>query len=196
MMESQRQTHSGGGGFTLRSSMGRGLPMLLIPIIVLILILFSGNFYFLEYFHVVVGSAWTGMDLVMGLFFAFIMRGLSNIERAEVSKRLIPMMLFFMPSIATTTITAGIYLAAGLGIDFFSIYFIITAIIALILTVQGLLIFLPNELRIYSEILRGSRNVEKIVRLTMFNLKLSLSQVVLQIVIIVFMAHFATGGSL
>lgn len=193
MMDFQSRSDLPAGNFTIRSSMGRGLPMLIIPILILVIIIFSGNFYFLEYFHVVVGSAWTGMDLVMGLFFAFIMRGLTNIERAEVSKRLIPTMLFFMPSVATTTITAGVYLALSLGIDLFSLYFIFTAAIALVLTVQGLLIFLPNELRIYSEILKGSRNIEKIVRLTMFNLKLSLSQLVLQIVIIVFMAHFATG---
>lgn len=193
MMDTQHKSGSSAENFTIRSSMGRGLPMLIIPIVILVIIILSRNFYFLEYFHVVVGSAWTGMDLVMGLFFAFIMRGLTNIERAEVSKRLIPTMLFFMPSIATTTITAGVYLALSLGIDLLSLYFIFTAAIALVLTVQGLLIFLPNELRIYSEILKGSRNIEKIVRLTMFNLKLSLSQLVLQIVIIVFMAHFATG---
>lgn len=182
--------------FSIRNSLSKGLPMLLIPPIVLGIILASRSFYFLEYFHVISGSAWTGIDLVMGIFFSYIMVGMNNHERVEVSKRLTPMMLFFMPSISTTTVTAGIYLAMNLKISFFSPYFIVVAVIALILTIQGLLIFLPNELRVYFELLRGGQNREKIVRLTMFNLRLSLVQLILQIVIILFMAHFATGFAL
>ena len=154
------------------------------------------NFYFLEYFHVLAGSAWTGMDLVMGLFFAFVMKGLSNPERLEVSKRLIPTMLFFMPSIASVTVTAGLYTAGSLNISIYSPYFIATGIIVLILIIQGFALFLPNELRIFLEIIHGGKNVEKIVSLTMLNLKLSLSQLVFQIAIIIVMAHFATGYAL
>ncbi|MGC8514904.1 MAG: hypothetical protein ACP5OC_02060 [Thermoplasmata archaeon] len=176
--------------------MRRGIPMLLVPIILLLAVIFSGDFYYLEYFHVITGSAWTGMDLVMGLFFAFVMRGLSNTERVEVSKRLIPTMLFFMPSIASVTVTAGIYTAMHLQIAFSSPYFIATGIIVLILIAQGFALFLPNELRIYLELLRGGKDVGKIVRLTMFNLKLSLSQLVFQIAVIVLMAHFTTGYAL
>ncbi len=182
--------------FGLRNSLQRGLPMLLTPIIILAVILISGNFYFLEYFHVIAGSAWTGMDLVMGLFFAFVMRGISNPQKAEVSKRLIPSMLFFMPAIATATVTAGLYTAFSLGIQVNSPFFIAAGIIVLILVAQGFGIFLPNELRIYFELLRGGKDIEKIVRLTMLNMKLSLSQLVFQIAIIVIMARFATGYSI
>ena len=177
----------------LKSTLPKGLILLLTPIIILIGILISGNFYLLEYFHVLSGSAWTGMDLIMGIFFAYIMRGLRNDERAEVSKRLIPVMLFFMPAIATTTITAGIYLALAMNINLYSDYFIIVAILALSLMIIGLLVFLPNELKIYLELSRGGKNIAKIVSLTMFNIRLSLVQLILQLTIIVFMAHFATG---
>ena len=182
--------------FSFRDSLGIGLPMITIPPAIMVAILVSKNFYFLEYFHVISGSAWTGMDLVMGIFFAYIMKGLGNEEKAEVSKRLTPMMLFFMPAISTTTVTAGVYLAINLGIPFTSTYFIVVAIIALILTVQGLLIFLPNEVRVYLEIIRDGKDIGKIVRLTMINIRLSLVQLILQIVIILFMAHFATGIAL
>jgi len=181
---------------TIRSYLGRGLPMLLVPPLALSVILIKGDFYFLEYFHVLAGSAWTGMDLVMGIFFTYVMKGLSNVERSEVARRLMPSMLFFMPAIATTTITAGVYLALDLHISFFYWEFIVVAVIALILTAQGLMIFLPNEVRVYLEIVSGRRNVEKIVRLTMMNLRLSLIQLILQIILIVFMASFATGVSL
>ncbi len=181
---------------SIRDSLRVGLPMLIIPPVLMVIILISGNFYFLEYFHVISGSAWTGMDLLMGIFFAYIMKGLGDRERAEVSKRLTPMMLFFMPAISLTTITAGIYLAIRMGIPFTSPDLIVVLIIAIILTVQGLLIFLPNEVRVYLELIRGGKDIGKIVRLTMINIRLSLIQLILQITIILFMAHFATGYAL
>ncbi|WP_153280213.1 hypothetical protein [Thermoplasma sp. Kam2015] len=176
--------------------MKRGLPMLIIPPILLLIILLFRNFYTLEYFHVLAGSIWTGMDLVLGLFFAYVMKGLNNIQRTRISMRLTPTMLFFMPSIAAVTITAGVYLAMDLSIPFSSSYMIAALIIAAVLFIQGIGIFLPNELRVYDEILHGAKNQEKIVRLTMFNLKLSLLQVVFQMAIIMLMAHFATGVSI
>ncbi|MEM0157336.1 MAG: hypothetical protein QXN26_04640 [Thermoplasmataceae archaeon] len=179
--------------YSISNSLRRGLPMIVIPPALLVIVILSRDLYFLEYFHVLSGSAWTGMDLVMGIFFAYIMKGLGNADRAEVSKRLTPVMLFFMPAISTTTVTAGIYLALWLHISFFSPYFIVVAVIAIILTVQGLVIFLPNETRVYLELLRGGRDIQKIVRLTMINIRISLVQLILQLAIIVFMAHFATG---
>ncbi|MCL4314242.1 MAG: hypothetical protein M1454_00735 [Candidatus Thermoplasmatota archaeon] len=172
----------------------RGLPMLFIPVILLVIILLMNSFYFLEYFHVIVGSTWTGMDLVMGVFFSYIMAGLNPMQRTVVATRLTPTMLFFMPAIATSTITAGIYLAIADHISFYNPYFIAVAVIVLILLVQGLGIFLPNEARVYMEIIHGAKNVEKIVRLTMLNLKLSVVQLILQIILIFFMATFAVGG--
>ena len=171
----------------------RGLPMLIVPVAILILIVLVKSFYFLEYFHVASGSAWTGMDLVMGIFFGYIMTGLSPKQRGEVAIRLTPVMLFFMPSITTTTITAGLYLIRPLGISIFNPYFIAVGVIVIVMMIQGLGIFLPNELRVYLEIVHGSGDVGKIVRLTMMNLRLSLIQLILQIVLILFMAHFATG---
>ncbi len=182
--------------FNMRNSTIRGLPMLLIPPVLLAIILILHLFYFLEYFHVVAGSIWTGMDLVMGLFFSYVMRGLNNIEKTNISMRLTPTMLFFMPAISSVTITAGIYLAVYMHIPFSSPYIIAALIIAFILLIQGIGIFLPNEIRVYNEIIHGAKDKEKIVRLTMLNLKLSLSQVVFQIAIVILMAHFATGVSL
>ncbi|EEZ92558.1 MAG: conserved hypothetical membrane spanning protein [Candidatus Parvarchaeum acidiphilum ARMAN-4] len=99
-----------------------------------------------------------------------------------------------MPSISAVTITAGILLAIKEGIFILSSPIIIAVlVIAGILTVQGIGIFLPNELRIYLDIKHGSKDKEKIVRLTMFNLKLAFSQVIFQIAIILLMAHLATG---
>ncbi len=98
-----------------------------------------------------------------------------------------------MPAISSVTITAGIYTAIGLHIPFSSPYIIAALVISVILFVEGIGIFLPNELRVYIEIIHRAKNTDKIVRLTMLNLQLSLIQVVFQIVIILIMAHFAVG---
>ena len=100
------------------------------------------------------------------------------------------------PAISSVTITAGIYLAMSMHISFSSPYIIAALVIAFALLIQGIGIFLPNELRVYNEILHGAKDKDKIISLTMFNLKLSLSQVILQIAIIALMAHFATGAVL
>ena len=114
----------------------RGLPMLFIPVVILVIIILSGSFYFLEYFHVLVGSTWTGMDLVMGVFFSYIMAGLDPRQKSEIAVRLTPTMLFFMPSIAASTITAGIYLAYALHFSFYNVYFIAVAVLVLILFIR------------------------------------------------------------
>jgi hypothetical protein len=179
--------------FNMRNSFIRGLAMLIVPPVLLVIILLAHNFYFLEYFHVVAGSMWTGMDVILGIFFSYVMRGLDNFEKTRISMRLTPTMLYFMPAISSTTITAGIYTALALHIPFSSSYIIAALVISAILFVEGIGIFLPNELRVYNEILHGAKNTEKIVRLTMLNLKLSLVQVIFQIAIILIMAHFAVG---
>ncbi|MCL4334165.1 MAG: hypothetical protein M1290_00880 [Candidatus Thermoplasmatota archaeon] len=173
--------------------MRRGLPMLFVPVVLLVLILLSRNFYFLEYFHAVAGSIWTGIDLFMGIFISYIMRGLKPEQRTEIATRLTPVMLFFMPAIATATVTAGIYVALSLKMSFFSPYLVAVGIIVIMMILVGFVIFLPNELRIFLEIVHGAKNVKKIVRLTMINLNLAALMLVLQISVILMMAHFATG---
>lgn len=170
--------------------------MLIGPPVLLVIILYMHNFYSLEYLHVVAGSAWTGMDLVLGLFFSYVMKGLDSMQKTYISMRLTPTMLFFMPAISTVTITAGVYLAMEMSLPFSSLYIIAALAIAFLLFVQGIFIFLPNEMRVYMEILHGAKDREKIVRLTMLNLRISMVQVAFQMLIILIMAHFATGVSL
>jgi hypothetical protein len=169
--------------------------MLVIPVLLLVVVLLLHSFLMLDYLHVGSGLAWTGMDLILGIFFSNVMRGLRNEQRARVAMRLTPVMLFFMPSISSVTVTAGVYLAIADG------YFnpvndiiIIALAIVSILFVIGLGIFLPNEVRIYTQLLRGpGGDMAKVIRLTMMNLRLSLIMVVLQIMVILMMAQLATG---
>lgn len=120
------------------------------PIIVLVLILAYGNLLALNYLHVLTGGTWTGIDLFMGIVMGRILKGLEPQERTQVIKKLVPLMLFLMPALATVAITSGINLASKLGMLTFASPMIIAAVvIVIILSVQGFGIIMPTEIRVF-----------------------------------------------
>jgi len=165
---------------------------LLTPITVLVIALATRNRVLLDYTHVICGGTWTGIDLFMGLVMSRIMKGLTPETRAEVVKRLVPVMLFLMPALASVAITAGIYLAQWEGVlNLGSPLIIATIIIVGVLTVQGFGIIMPTEIKIFLELMKQSPNRERIVKLGMRNIKISGSQAIFQIAIIFVMANLA-----
>jgi len=166
---------------------------LAVPVIALIAALLSGSLLLLDYVHVLTGGTWTGIDLFMGLVMSRVMRGLAPQSRAEIIKKLVPIMLFFMPALAAVAITAGIYLASIEGLSFLSAPIIITFIILAILSVQGFGIILPNEVRVLLELRKTNPNTDKVVKLGMRNIYFSGSQAIFQIAIIFVMAYLAVG---
>lgn len=122
---------------------------LAVPVVALIVALLSRSLLLLTYVHVLTGGTWTGIDLFMGLVMSRVLGGLSTQSRVEVIKKLVPIMLFFMPALASVAITAGVYLAISLGWSFFSTPIIIAIIIVVILSVQGFGLIMPNEVRIF-----------------------------------------------
>lgn len=167
---------------------------LLIPIVVLIFALATKNLLLLNYTHVICGGSWTGIDLFMGLVMSKVMRGLQPEARAEVVKRLVPLMLFLMPALASVAITGGIYLAQWEGLLNLQSPLIISAVVIVtILSVQGFGILMPTEILIFLELMKANPNRDKIVRLGMRNIKVSGSQAIFQIAIIYVMANLALG---
>lgn len=165
------------------------LLYLLIPVIAFIAALAYGGRLYLDYVHVLIGGLWTGIDLFMGLVVGRILGKLSIGSRVEFIKRLIPIMLFLMPSLASVAVTSGVYLAMAEGIFSLHYYTMITAgIIVAILLIQGLGIFLPNEVRIFLEIRKDEPDGAKISRLGMINFRLSTSQAFFQVALIFVMA--------
>jgi hypothetical protein len=165
---------------------------LLTPIIVLVIAIAFRNRVLLDYTHVICGGTWTGIDLFMGLVLSRIMRGLTPETRAEVVKRLVPVMLFLMPALASVAITAGIYLAQWEGLlDLGSPLIIAAIIIVAVLTVQGFGIIMPTEIKIFLELMKKNPDREQIVKLGMRNIKISGSQAIFQIAIIFVMANLA-----
>ncbi len=166
---------------------------LLVPVVALIAAIWSGSLLFLDYVHVITGGTWTGIDLFMGLVMSRVLRDLRPDVRAEFIKKLVPIMLFFMPALASVAITAGVYLASWEGRDFFSLPLIVAGVIAIILAVQGFGLLLPNEVRIFLELRKERPDLQKVIKLGMRNIYLSGSQSVFQIALIVVMAYLAIG---
>lgn len=144
----------------------------------------------LNYVHVMTGSLWTGIDLFMGFVLGPVLGGMEPKDRAGVFKRLVPKMTFLMPVLATVTIMSGIELAQRLGYSLLSGAWIIAAIVIVsILTIQGFGMLLPNEIRVFRQLLSKTPNIELISRLGMRNAKLGGVQGLLQLGIIFVMAN-------
>jgi hypothetical protein len=173
------------------------LVILLVPIVALVLVLSFGNLLSYNYLHVLTGGTWTGIDLFMGIVMGRILKGLEPHARTQVIKKLVPLMLFLMPALATAAITSGVNLAAKLGMLTFSSPMIIAAvIIVIILSLQGFGIIMPTEIRIFLELRKKEPDKIKIIKWGMRNVKLAGSQGVLQVVLIFVMANLALGYTL
>ena len=76
----------------------------------------AGNWLWaLDFFHVVGGGLWTGIDLFVGLVIGPILGRLSIPARVEFSARFMPKMLLIMPTLVTMTLASGWQLARHLG---------------------------------------------------------------------------------
>ncbi|MDH3235646.1 MAG: hypothetical protein OEQ29_19155, partial [Alphaproteobacteria bacterium] len=98
--------------------------------------------WFLNFVHVMTGVLWTGIDLFMGFVVGPIMRRLDPGARRALTTRLVPRMLFLMPTLSIVGGTSGWFLAEQLGyfdLGAPALYWVIAAVVILvILTVQGL----------------------------------------------------------
>ncbi len=155
------------------------------------------NLYWLDFSHVMAGALWTGTDIFMGFFLGPILRRLSPDQRKAVIGWLVPRTLLYLPVLAITTGTAGWYLSSWQGMLALGAPtrpWVIAALVVIgLLTVQGFGFLLPNSLRTYRELHRPQPDLERIFRLNRFNNQLAGTQGVLQVAIILVMAHLVVG---
>src|ERR1700739_3410126 len=93
----------------------RGLPIVAVVIAGMIAAIASNKLWPLEFYHVVGGALWTGIDLFVGLIIGPILGTLSIPARVEFSSRFMPKMALLMPTLVTMTLGAGWQLARHLG---------------------------------------------------------------------------------
>ena len=171
-----------------------------VPIIALVFAIVTSNFLLLNYVHVFTSMLWTGTDIFMAFLLGPILRNVSLSTRKEIVYWLMPKMVFYMPTVAAVTTTAGYFLASRLGLitpNSPYVYWLITVLIIVIaMLVQGLGILLPTNLRVYFELRKAEPDMSRIQRLMKRYVRIVAIQAISQFIIIFIMAVFATGFSL
>lgn len=163
---------------------------IVLPNAALSMAMLLGSRMLLNYVHIMTGALWTGIDLFMGFVIGPLLGSMEPQQRAEVFKRLIPKMTFLMPMLSGVTIIAGVQLTKQLGMwNFDSPWIIAAIIITIVLIVQGFGFLLPNEVRIFKQLISPTPDVNKIVRLGMQNARLAGIQGLFQLAIIFVMAN-------
>jgi len=162
-----------------------------------VVVINQDSHWILNFFHVITGLLWTGIDLFMGFIIGPILKRIDLSARRAIVTRLAPRMLFLMPTLATITTIAGIELAsrAGyFGVDWPAYGWVLASLIVVtILTVQGLGILLPINIRVFLELRKPDPDMARAGRLMRIYFLTVASQGVMQIAIILIMARFVTG---
>ncbi|MGH9950053.1 MAG: hypothetical protein ACRD5J_00365 [Nitrososphaeraceae archaeon] len=170
---------------------------ILIPIITLIVAILSANLLLLSYVHVFTAILWTGTDIFMVFLLGPVLRNVNLLARKEVISWLMPKMVFYMPTVAAVTTTAGYFLASELGLITLNppIGYWISAVLAIVsvMFILGLGVLLPTNLRIYFEMKKNMPEMPRIQKLMKRYVKVVAVQTMLQFIIIFIMAEFATG---
>lgn len=93
-----------------------GLPVVGAVLVALVVAIAGNWLWALDFFHVVGGGLWTGIDLFVGLIVGPILGRLSIPARMEFASRFMPKMVLVMPTLVTMTLGSGWQLARHLGI--------------------------------------------------------------------------------
>lgn len=93
----------------------KGLPIVAVVIAGMIVAIATNQLWALDFYHVVGGGLWTGIDLFVGLVVGPIIGSMPVPARVEFSKRFMPKMVLIMPTLVTMTLGAGWQLARHLG---------------------------------------------------------------------------------
>jgi hypothetical protein len=93
----------------------RLLPVVVVVIVGMVVAIATNSLWALDFYHVVGGGLWTGIDLFLGLVLGPIIGSMSIPSRVELTSRLMPKLLLIMPTLVTMTLGAGFQLARKLG---------------------------------------------------------------------------------
>jgi hypothetical protein len=177
-----------------------GPASLIVPVLgigIMIAAIVSAIPWFLNFVHVMTGVMWTGIDLFMGFVVGPILKSVTLDTRRAIISRLMPRMLFLMPTLAIVTGTSGWYLAKQLGfldVGYPQFWWVVAALaIIVLLTIQGIGILLPTNLRVYLELRKLDPDEARIGRWMKKYVIVTALQGTMQVAMIVIMARFVTG---
>ena len=176
----------------------RYLGWALIAIAAMIVAIVAGNFWFLDFVHVLTGLLCTGIDLFMGFVLGPVLRRVDLPVRREVVRRLVPRTLFLMPTLSIIAGTTGWFLAVNLGytaLPWPACGWVVAALaLVALMTIQGLGFLLPVNVFICLELQKLNPDMKKIgVWMQRYFYAVAL-QGMMQIAIIVVMTRFRSGA--
>jgi uncharacterized membrane protein len=186
-----------GADFQPRQIRWTNLGWVAAAIAAMVAVILSGNLWALNFLHVAAGLLWTGIDLFMGFVVGPALRRVPFEARRAVMTELTPRTMFILPALAIITGTTGWYLARDLGLlaaPYPGFWWVVAALVVLaVLTIQGLFILLPTQVRVYFELIKPEPDRERIARLTRSYFYLIALQGIMQVAIIAIMAKFRMG---
>lgn len=164
---------------------------------VMIGVIASGSLLALNFLHVAAGLLWTGIDLFMGFVVGPALRRTPFEVRRAVMTQLTPRTMFILPTLAILTGTTGWYLAEQMGYlaaPYPGFWWVIAALVVItILTISGLGLLLPTQIRVYLELVKPVPDRDRIARLSASYFYLIAMQGLMQVAIIGIMAKFRMG---
>ena len=173
----------------LKSIYRFGLVAAILPMLFLLIVYIIKDYLLIDYIHVLSAALWLGCNLFMGFIAYRIMKDIGDRERADITIRLLPLTLFFIPAITLTTVIAGYILAFYVRLFSYSPFVYIPIIIlSTVLLLLSFIYYVRNSIRII-KLLKGRPNIKKLISLSMINFKVASVQLILQIVTIFFMAY-------
>jgi len=92
-----------------------GLPIVAVALAGLVAAVGTNTLWGLDFFHVVAGGLWTGIDLFVGFIIGPIIGRLPIPARVAFSSRFMPKMVLLMPTLVICTLVAGWQLARHEG---------------------------------------------------------------------------------
>jgi glycosyltransferase involved in cell wall biosynthesis len=162
----------------------------LIPFLAFILAFLSRSLLLLDYVHVLIGAVWIGIDVFLGLLFSSVVRTIDQQSKIDIGRRMIPMILFFIPSASIVTPIAGYVLSVWEGIFSLTSHLFI-AIIALgfVIVVISFFLILPSSLGLLREVSKNTSDSYIISRQLLLISKWAFLQLIFQIAIVSLMAY-------
>jgi hypothetical protein len=139
-----------------------GLPFVGVILIALVVSIQGNWTWALDFFHVVGGGLWTGVDLFMGFVIGPIMRKLSIPARIELTTRLMPKMLLIMPTLVTMTLASGFQLARVNGMldTSYSLHtwVVVSMVVVAVMAVTALGLLQPANIAVLFELRKPQPN--------------------------------------
>ncbi|EFD93014.1 MAG: conserved hypothetical membrane spanning protein [Candidatus Parvarchaeum acidophilus ARMAN-5] len=166
-----------------------GVISAIIPIAALLIFIVSRSYILIDYIHVLSAAMWLGSFVFMGIIFRDVINSLPKDAKINAIRRLLPVTMFFIPSISLVTGISGYVLAVKSGLlEQFTSLFIIVIIVTVALIASVYLITFINSVKIFRR-LKSHRGKDEILLYSKRNFVAALFQTIGLLAIVGLMAY-------